>query len=148
MRPDFKPTTPEGVNEGTQFSVNSNFLANYQLTTIFLAKYQLTVNLFAPFADRRPTKWGKRTVVLVSIRFVFEPVKSNGCEMRETVHKLLNWGKRKPREWVSKIGCEEFYGKKLSHSHVNEERRCTGTRSCGIYTAVSNETWWCEWLGR
>ena len=68
-------------------------------------------------------------MVLVSIRFVFERVKSNSCGMRETVHELLNSGKRKPREWVSKIGYTEFCGKKLSHSHVNKEQRCTGTRS-------------------
>ena len=60
--------------------------------------------------------------------------------MRETVHEWLNSGKRKPREWVSKIGYTEVYGKKLSHSHVNKEERFTGTTSCGIYTVVSNET--------
>ena len=81
-------------------------------------------------------------MVLVSIRFVFERVKSTGCGMRETVHELLNSGKRKPREWVSRY--TEFYGKKLSHSHINKVRQCTGTRSCGIYTVVSNETWSCE----
>ena len=68
-------------------------------------------------------------MVLVSIRFVFERVKSNSCGMRETVHELLNSGKRKTRDWVSKIGYTKFYGKKLSHSHVNKEQRCTGTRS-------------------
>ena len=48
------------------------------------------------------------------------------------MHELLNSEKRKPREWVS--GYTEFYGKKFSHSHINKVRRCTGTRSCGIYT--------------
>ena len=79
-------------------------------------------------------------MVLVSIRFVFERVKSNSSGIREKVHELLNSGKRKPREWVCKIGYTEFYGKKLSHSQVNKERRYTGTRLCGIYTVVSNET--------
>ena len=34
----------EGANGGTQLSVNSNFSAKYQLTTIFLANSQLTTN--------------------------------------------------------------------------------------------------------
>ena len=47
-------------------------------------------------------------MVLVSIRFVFERVKSTGCGMRETVHELLNSGKRKPRNGCPRSGIQSF----------------------------------------
>ena len=54
---------------------------------------------------------------MVSLRFVFERVNSTGYEMRETVLELLNSGKRKPRERVSKIKVRSS----LSHISIKSD---------------------------